>query len=58
MRGYFRPILGGLAAGVALSAVTGLAGAAQAQAQERAKRPNIVMLMTDDTGWRAVNPTR
>jgi arylsulfatase A-like enzyme len=51
MRSYFRPILGGLAAGVALSALTGLAGAAQAQAQERAKRPNIVMLMTDDTGW-------
>ena len=52
MRTYFRPILGGLAAGVALSALTGLAGAAQAQAQERAKRPNIVMLMTDDTGWK------
>ena len=52
MRSYFRPILGGLAAGVALSALTGLAGAAQAQAQERAKRPNIVMLMTDDTGWK------
>jgi arylsulfatase A-like enzyme len=51
MRSYFRPILGGLAAGVALSALTGLAGAEQAQAQERAKRPNIVMLMTDDTGW-------
>jgi arylsulfatase A-like enzyme len=51
MRSYFRPILGGLAAGVAWSALTGLAGAAHAQAQERAKRSNIVMLMTDDTGW-------
>jgi arylsulfatase A-like enzyme len=51
MRSYFRPILGGLAAGVALAALGGLEGPSQAQAQERAKRPNIVMLMTDDTGW-------
>ena len=33
-----------------VSVLTGLAGAAgTAQAQE--KRPNVVMLMTDDTGW-------
>jgi hypothetical protein len=51
MRSNVRPILGGLAAGLALATLSGFAGASQAQAQERAKRPNIVMLMTDDTGW-------
>jgi arylsulfatase A-like enzyme len=51
VRNNLRPIFGGLAAGVASAALSGFAGASQAQAQERAKRPNIVMLMTDDTGW-------
>jgi hypothetical protein len=46
VRYNFRSVLGGLAMGVALAA-PGLVGPAQAQE----KRPNIVMLMTDDTGW-------
>jgi arylsulfatase A-like enzyme len=37
---------GALAIGLSLSALPLIAPAAQAQ-----KRPNIVMLMTDDTGW-------
>jgi hypothetical protein len=37
-----------LAAGLVLAALAALAGPALAQ---QAKRPNIVMLMTDDTGW-------
>ena len=37
----------GLAAGASLSAIPLMSPAAQAQQ----KRPNIVMLMTDDTGW-------
>ena len=36
----------GLLAGVAALTATNLPAAAQ-----QAKRPNIVMLMTDDTGW-------
>src|ERR1700752_2769500 len=47
----FAPILrrglGVLAAGVWPAARSGFVGPAQAQQ----KRPNIVMLMTDDTGW-------
>ena len=38
-----------LAGGVAMTTLVALAIPDQAQAQE--KRPNIVMLMTDDTGW-------
>ena len=38
-----------LSIGSAMAAVPALLGVSQAQAQE--KRPNIVMLMTDDTGW-------
>ena len=36
----------GLLAGVAVTAVMNLPASAQQQ-----KRPNVVMLMTDDTGW-------
>ena len=39
-------VVGALAIGVPLSALPLIAGHAQAQ-----KRPNIIMLMTDDTGW-------
>jgi arylsulfatase A-like enzyme len=39
--------LGAVAASVSLVALLGLAGTAEAQQ----KRPNVVMLMTDDTGW-------
>jgi hypothetical protein len=39
--------LGAIAAGLLVSASPGLVGPAHAQE----KRPNIVMLMTDDTGW-------
>jgi hypothetical protein len=39
--------LGAHAAGLSLVALLGLAGTAEAQQ----KRPNVVMLMTDDTGW-------
>ena len=38
-----------LTAGVSVAALTGIGLPASAEAQ--AKRPNIVMLMTDDTGW-------
>ena len=38
-----------LTIGLAVAGVSALLGVSQAQAQE--KRPNIVMLMTDDTGW-------
>jgi arylsulfatase len=41
-----RQAFGALAIGLSLSAMPLLAANAQAQ-----KRPNIVMLMTDDTGW-------
>ena len=37
---------GALAMGLSLSALPLIAASAQAQ-----KRPNVVMLMTDDTGW-------
>ena|SRR5271169_2896050 len=40
-------VLGGLAAGLFLAASPGLVGPAQAQE----KRPNVVMLMSDDAGW-------
>jgi arylsulfatase A-like enzyme len=39
--------LGAIAAGLLVSASPGFAGPAQAQE----KRPNIVMFMTDDSGW-------
>jgi Sulfatase len=38
----------GLSAGVAMLALAAVASSAQAQEE---KRPNVVMLMTDDTGW-------
>jgi arylsulfatase len=38
----------GLLAGVAAASALGCPASAQQQ-----KRPNIVMLMTDDTGWNA-----
>src|SRR5271163_4787681 len=41
-----RALLNGMLAGVAVAALTNLPASAQQQ-----KRPNIVMLMTDDTGW-------
>ena len=41
-----RTLLNGMLAGVAVAALTNLPASAQQQ-----KRPNIVMLMTDDTGW-------
>src|ERR1700721_1204895 len=41
-----RTLLNGMLAGVAGAALTNLPASAQQQ-----KRPNIVMLMTDDTGW-------
>ena len=43
---------GALAAGLVLAAVPALVSPAQAQT----KRPNIVMLMTDDTGWNDFGP--
>jgi arylsulfatase len=43
-----RSTLGAVAAGVMLTAAPALISRAHAQPQ---KRPNIVMLMTDDTGW-------
>ncbi len=46
-RPIFQSLLGGVAASVLFTASPGLVGPAQAQE----KRPNIVMLMTDDTGW-------
>ncbi len=49
MRSCTRLPLGRLAAAAMVSAPPLLAGAAQAQTP--AKRPNVVMLMTDDTGW-------
>jgi arylsulfatase A-like enzyme len=39
------------AAGILIMALSGLVGPSQAQAQKAQNRPNIVMLMTDDTGW-------
>jgi Sulfatase len=41
-----RALWRGLLAGVAVTALTTVPASAQQQ-----KRPNIVMLMTDDTGW-------
>jgi len=46
-RPIFQSLLGGVAAAVLFAASPGLVRPAQAQE----KRPNIVMLMTDDTGW-------
>jgi arylsulfatase A-like enzyme len=43
----FRYLLNNLAVGIAFAAVPMLSHEAEAQQ----KRPNIVMLMTDDTGW-------
>jgi hypothetical protein len=40
-------LFGGVAASILFAASPELVGPAQAQE----KRPNIVMLMTDDTGW-------
>ena len=40
-----------IAAGSILAAVALLAAASTAQAQAAGKKPNIVMLMQDDTGW-------
>ena len=63
MRGFFRPILGGLAAGVILATVPLLAGAAQAQTKKQPKaqtavgqaasdeKPNILFIMGDDIGF-------
>jgi len=42
-------IVAAAAAGLSLTALAALVGPSPAEAQE--KRPNIVMLMTDDTGW-------
>ena len=48
------PMRTALATGVSLFAVMAIPLAGGAQAQE--KRPNIVMLMTDDTGWNDFGP--
>jgi arylsulfatase A-like enzyme len=51
----FYPLLGGATAALILAASPTLTSRAQAPApapaQAQQKRPNIVMLMTDDTGW-------
>jgi hypothetical protein len=47
MRSKFLKLACGVAAGASLSAGTVISSPAQAQE----KRPNIIMLMTDDTGW-------
>jgi hypothetical protein len=44
--GFLSRSVGALAVGIAISALPLAATSAQAQ-----QRPNIVMLMTDDTGW-------
>jgi hypothetical protein len=44
----FQSVFGGVAASILFAASPGLVGPAQAQQ----KRPNIVMLMTDDTSRR------
>ena len=46
-RPIFQSLLSGVVASLLFAASAGLVGPAQAQQ----KRPNIVMLMTDDTGW-------
>jgi hypothetical protein len=43
----FNRLLGGTAVALLLTSSPMLTGAAQAQQ----KRPNVVMLMSDDTGW-------
>jgi hypothetical protein len=47
VRHLTRPRLAAFAAGLLLAAVPGLISPAQAQQ----KRANVVMLMSDDTGW-------
>jgi arylsulfatase len=46
MGGFLSRSVGALAVGIAISALPLAATGARAQ-----QRPNIVMLMTDDTGW-------
>ena len=63
---YFRPILGGLAAGVLFASLPVLTGPAQAQTKKHPKaqtaaaetdsgdkKPNILFIMTDDVAWMA-----
>src|SRR5262245_55940253 len=47
MRNSACRLLGGLAAGLLLTALPGLVSPAQAQQQ----KPNIVVIMADDVGW-------
>ncbi len=63
MRSFFRPILGGLAAGLIFASLPMLAGTAQAQTKKQPKavtaatrtasdeKPNILFIMGDDIGW-------
>jgi arylsulfatase len=63
MRNYFRPILGGLAAGAIFLTLPPLAGAAQAQTKRHSQpqtaagetssdeKPNILFIMGDDIGF-------
>ena len=46
-----RPILQGLFSGVAASILLAASPGSSGPALAQEKRPNIVMLMTDDTGW-------
>src|SRR6187397_177041 len=48
-RNLVTPPLGGIALGVCLTALPGLASPAQAQGSERG--PNILVIMGDDVGW-------
>jgi hypothetical protein len=63
MRSFFRPILGGLAAGLIFASLPMLTGTAQAQAKKQPRaqtavaqtasdeKPNILFIMGDDIGW-------
>src|SRR5215470_825533 len=48
---HWRKRLRSIAAAVILASVAMFAAASTAHAQAAAKKPNIVMLMEDDTGW-------